>query len=141
MPKHPVLFAAAVATLGALAVALAAQAPSSRPAFAAGTSGAAVFRDNCATCHGDKGQGAPNVAPPLAKNSYETGDPKKVIHTVLHGLTGPIKVNGKLWGDGTMPAWKGSLTNAQIAAVITYVRSSWGNKASAVTEKQVASSK
>ena len=41
----------------------------------------------------------------------------------------------------TMPAWKGKLSNAEIADVITYMRSSWGNKGSAVTEAQVASSK
>jgi mono/diheme cytochrome c family protein len=139
--KRIALFAVAGATLGALVAALAIHTPSNSPAFAAAPDGKAIFATNCATCHGDKGQGAENVAPPLAKNSYETGDPKKVIHTVLYGLSGPIKVNGKPWGDGTMPAWKGSLTNAQIAAVITFERSSWGNKASAVTEKQVASVK
>jgi mono/diheme cytochrome c family protein len=141
MLKRIVLFAAAGAVLGALAVALAIPTPSSSPAFAAAADGKGVFASNCASCHGDKGQGAPNVAPPLVKNSYVTGNPKAVIHTVLAGMNGPIKVNGKPWGSGMMPPWKGSLTNAQIAAVITYMRSSWGNKASAVTEKQVASTK
>jgi mono/diheme cytochrome c family protein len=65
------------------------------------------------------------------------GDPKRCIHTVLNGLSGKIKVNGATY-DGGMPPWKGTLTNAQIAAVLTYVRNSWGNKASAITEKQVA---
>jgi mono/diheme cytochrome c family protein len=132
------------ALLGALAfAAVTSHAPQlGSVAMAAGESGAEIFSANCSGCHGSSGQGAPNVAPPLAKNSYVVAkDPKAVCHTVLAGLHGSIKVNGKPWGDGTMPAWKGSLTNAQIAAVITYIRSSWGNKASAVTEKQIASVK
>jgi len=141
MLKRIVLFTAAGATLCALVAGLAIHTPSGSPALAAGADGKAVFASNCAGCHGDKGQGAPSLAPPLAKNSYVTGNPKAVIHTVLDGMNGPIKVNGKAWGSGAMPPWKGSLTNAQIAAVITYIRSSWGNKASAVTEKQVASTK
>jgi len=141
MLKRIVLFVAAGAALGAIVVALVIPTPSSSPALAADAGGAAVFASNCASCHGDKGQGAPNLAPPLAKNSYVTGNPKAVIHAVLVGMNGPIKVNGKPWGSGAMPPWKGSLNNAQIAAVITYIRSSWGNKASAVTEKQVASTK
>ena len=139
MLKRIALFAAAV--LGGLVVALAFPTPSSSPAFAAAADGAGVFASNCASCHGDKGQGVPNLAPPLAKNSYVTGNPKGLIHTVLAGMNGPINVNGKPWGSGAMPPWKGSLTNAQIAAVVTYIRGSWGNKASAVTEKQVASTK
>ena len=139
--KRPALVLVA-GVLGALALAVVLHAPqSSSSAFAAAVDGKEVFSANCSGCHGDKGQGAPNVAPPLAKNSYVTGDPKNVIHTVLSGLNGPLKVNGKPWGEGMMPAWKGSLSNAQIAAVITYIRSSWGNKASRVTEKQVASTK
>ncbi len=79
----------------------------------------------------------PGAFPPLAKNAYVTGDPKKVIGTLLNGLNGAVSVNGKTY-NGAMPAWKGQLSNAEIAAVITYIRSSWGNKASAVTEAQVA---
>jgi mono/diheme cytochrome c family protein len=59
-----------------------------------------------------------------------------VIHTLLYGLAG-AKVEGKSYG-AQMPAWKGQLSNGDIAAVITYIRSSWGNKASAVTEADVA---
>ncbi len=86
------------------------------------------------------GQGLPGTFPPLAKNAYVTGDPSKVIHTLLNGMNGPVKVNGNAY-NGAMPAWKGTLSNAEIAAVITYVRSSFGNKASAVTEAQVAKAK
>jgi len=66
-----------------------------------------------------------------------TGDVKAVIHTLNYGLVGKIKVNGADY-NGVMPAWKGQLKDAEIAAVITYIRNSWGNKASAVTAADVA---
>jgi mono/diheme cytochrome c family protein len=68
-----------------------------------------------------------------------TGSPDKVIAAVKNGLTGATTVSGKSY-DGAMPAWKGKLSNAEIADVITYIRSSWGNNAGAVTEAQVAGS-
>lgn len=106
----------------------------------AASNGGSVFSKNCAVCHQANGQGVPGSFPPLAGNSYVTGDPNKVIHTVLAGMTGKVMVNGKSY-NGQMPAWKGKLSNADIAAVITYIRSSWGNKASGVTEAQVAKAK
>ncbi len=102
----------------------------------ASSNGAAVFNTNCASCHQSDGKG--QTGPPLAGNALVTGNPGKVIHIVNSGLTGSVKVNGTTY-NGTMPAWKGTLSNGDIAAVITYIRSSWGNKASAVTSAQVAS--
>jgi mono/diheme cytochrome c family protein len=102
--------------------------------------GKAVYTKNCSSCHQANGQGLSTTFPPLAKNSLVTGDPKKVIGVVLHGLNGKITVNGKTY-NGNMPAWKGQLSNAEIAAVITYIRSAWGNKASKVTEQDVAAVK
>ena len=78
---------------------------------------------------------------PLAGNKDITAkDPTKIIGTVLHGLNTPLTVNGKQYSGG-MPSWKGTLSNADIAAVLTYVRSSWGNNAPAVTEKMVSAVK
>jgi ubiquinol-cytochrome c reductase cytochrome b subunit len=100
--------------------------------------GASVFADNCSTCHGAQGQGSPGAFPPLANNPVVTGDPNKVIGIVLNGLHEPITVNGQSY-NGQMPPWKGTLTDKQIADVITYIRGSLGNnKASAVTQAQVA---
>jgi ubiquinol-cytochrome c reductase cytochrome b subunit len=100
--------------------------------------GAKVFSANCATCHGAQGQGLPGSFPPLANNSTVTGDPNKVIGIVLNGLHAPISVNGQSY-NGTMPPWKGTLSNKDVADVITYIRGSLsGNHASAVTEGQVA---
>lgn len=101
------------------------------------SNGAAVFNTNCASCHQSDGKGGA-TAPALAGNPLVTGPANKVIHIVKNGLTGAVTVNGKSY-NGIMPAWKGVISNDDIAAVITYVRSSWGNKASAVTSAQVAS--
>jgi mono/diheme cytochrome c family protein len=101
------------------------------------TAGATVYTTNCSSCHAANGQGTPSVAPPLAGNDVVTGDPQKVIGIVVNGLNGKITVKGQEW-NGTMPPWKGTLTNKQIADVVTYIRSSWGNKAPPVTEADVA---
>jgi ubiquinol-cytochrome c reductase cytochrome b subunit len=106
-------------------------------ASASTSAGATVYATNCSGCHAANGAGSPNVAPPLAGNAMVAGDPKKVIGVVLDGLTGKITVKGQDW-NGTMPPWKSALTHKQIADVITYIRSSWGNKAGAVTEADVA---
>lgn len=104
-----------------------------------GTAGQTVYNANCSACHNANGSGQPGVFPPLAGNPMVTGSPDKVIAAVKNGLTGATTVSGKSY-DGAMPAWKGKLSNAEIADVITYIRSSWGNNAGAVTEAQVAGS-
>jgi len=111
-------------------------------AMAANTStgnGQQVYSQNCSSCHQSAGEGNA-VFPPLAHNPVVTGDPVKVITIVKNGLTGKITVNGKTF-NGQMPAWKSQLSDGDIAAVITYIRSSWGNHASAVTTAQVAAVK
>jgi ubiquinol-cytochrome c reductase cytochrome b subunit len=104
------------------------------------TAGATVFTANCSGCHGAAGAGQPGVFPPLAGNAVVVGDAGKVIHILNNGLAGAIQVNGATY-NGQMPAWKGNLTPQQIADVITYIRNSWGNKASAVTAAEVAAAK
>jgi ubiquinol-cytochrome c reductase cytochrome b subunit len=105
------------------------------------SSGASVFTANCSSCHGATGQGTPGAFPPLANNTVVTGDPGKLIGIVRNGMSGPITVNGTAF-SGTMPSWKGSLSNGDIASVITYIRGSLGsNKASAITQAQVAAAK
>ncbi len=103
--------------------------------------GATVFGQNCSSCHGAQGQGTPGAFPPLAGNPFVTGNPASVIDVVKNGKTGPINVNGQSY-NGTMPAWKSQLDSADIAAVITYIRSSLGsNRAPAVTPAQVSAAK
>jgi ubiquinol-cytochrome c reductase cytochrome b subunit len=95
--------------------------------------GQAVFAQNCASCHGAAGGGTPSLAPPLDGNPFVTGDPSKVVAVLNGGLHGQ-PVMGKSY-SAPMPAWKGTLTPAQIADVISYIRGSWSNHASVVTIK------
>jgi ubiquinol-cytochrome c reductase cytochrome b subunit len=136
-PESVVLGPASAATLSSGG----APGASSATSPASNGPGASVFSQNCSSCHGATGQGVPGSFPPLANNPVVTGDANKVIGIVLGGLHGSISVNGQTY-NGQMPPWKGTLTNKQIADVITYVRGSLGNnKASGVTEAQVATYK
>ena len=113
------------------------------PSASAGSTrsaGEMVFATNCTGCHGATGGGQPGVFPSLQANPYVSGDAKRVIHTVKFGLTGKIVAKGVKY-DGQMPAWTGTLTDLQIANVISYIRTSWGNKGSAVTAAQVSAVK
>lgn len=98
--------------------------------------GETVFKNNCASCHGAAGAGVPGAFPPLAGNPDVSGDPKKIIHIVEYGLSEPLTVNSRTY-HGQMPAWKNNLKDDEIAAAITYIRSSWGNKGTPVTTKDV----
>lgn len=102
--------------------------------------GSKVYSANCSSCHQANGKGQPGVFPPLAGNATVTGPAADVIDIVKNGKSGKITVNGTTY-NGQMPSWKGTLSNKDIAAVISYIRNSWGNKASGVTETQVASAK
>ncbi len=101
-------------------------------------SGGQIFAAKCAACHQANGRGT-SAYPPLDGNPHVVGaDPKETIATIVNGRSGPLSVNGATY-NGRMPTWKGQLSNADIAAVATYVRSAWSNKAPGVTEQQVAS--
>jgi mono/diheme cytochrome c family protein len=91
--------------------------------------GQKVFADNCAQCHRANGEGLPATFPALNKNPFVLGDPQPVIATVLNGRKGSL---------GRMPAWKDTLNDQQIAAVVTYIRQAWSNRAPAVTPAMVA---
>ena len=99
--------------------------------------GAQIFGTKCASCHQPNGQGT-SAYPPLNGNPHVgAADPKDMIATIVNGRSGALTVNGTTY-NGKMPTWKGQMSNADIAAVATYVRSAWGNKAPGVTEQQVA---
>lgn len=102
--------------------------------------GKAIFLLNCAVCHQPTGKGG-GPYPPLAGNpDVNAVDSANVIQTVLNGRTGPITVNGKQYG-GNMPSWRNQLSDAEIAAVLTYIRISWQNNAPAVSQDQVAAAR
>ena len=94
--------------------------------------GQAVFENHCAQCHRTNGEGLPATFPALNKNPFVLGDPKPVIATVLNGRKGSL---------GQMPVWKDKLDDQQIAAVVTYIRQTWSNRAPAVTPAMVAATR
>lgn len=93
--------------------------------------GKQLFSANCVACHQVSGQGLPGVFPPLDGSEWVNGDERIVANILLHGINGEIKVQDKSY-KGTMPAF-GHLSDAELAAVVSYVRSNWSNKAAPLT--------
>jgi mono/diheme cytochrome c family protein len=98
--------------------------------------GEGTYKTVCASCHQADGKGMTGAFPPLAGSSWVNQDAETPIRIVLKGLGGPIDVNGQAF-NSVMPPPAG-LDDKKIAEVLTFVRSSFGNQASAVTEEQVA---
>lgn len=94
----------------------------------------------CQACHQANGEGLPGVFPPLAGASWVTGSPEVLLQIVLHGLNGPIEVSGKTY-NGAMPAFGGQMSDAELAAVATFIRSEWGNAAAPVTLEDASAAK
>lgn len=84
---------------------------------------------NCVDCHRLNGKGLPGSFPAHDGNPFVTGKPEPVIATVLKGRKGDL---------GEMPSWKDKLNDEQVAAVVTYIRHAWSNKAPGVTPALVA---
>lgn len=105
------------------------------PAAASIKRGQQVFMSTCVTCHQKDGGGVPRLNPPLIKTEYVLGDKTRLINIVLKGLNQPITIEDEEYTN-VMPSFA-QLTDQQIADVLTYVRNSFGNKASAVTVAQV----
>ena len=107
------------------------------PAAKAAKEGAIVFSTYCAACHQADGNGVAGQFPPLAGSEWVLADgPNRMVRIVLNGLKGPIKVKGGDYNN-QMNAFRDSMDDRQIANVLTYVRNSWGNKASPVTAAEV----
>lgn len=100
--------------------------------------GAQVYSRNCSLCHQPNGAGSKATRiPPLAGSEWVQAEgPNRLVRIVLNGLTGPIEVNGEQYSNDMLP-WKDTMTDEEIAAVLTFVRSEWGNNASEVTVEQV----
>jgi nitrite reductase (NO-forming) len=102
----------------------------------AGPPGAAVYARTCGACHQAQGQGLAPAFPPLAGSDFLMADKDRSIGIVLGGLSGRVDVNGKTY-EGAMPT-QAHLSDEDIAQVLTYVRSSWGNHGGEVTAREVA---
>jgi nitrite reductase (NO-forming)/hydroxylamine reductase len=103
---------------------------------AASAAGQKVFAAACMACHQANGQGLPGAFPPLAGSDFLKADPKRAIGIVLHGLTGPVTVNGKEYNSVMPPMTQ--LSDAEVADALTYVMNSWGNDFGVVTAADVA---
>lgn len=99
--------------------------------------GQAVYTEYCKTCHQANGQGLGTVYPPVAKSDYIKNNPKAtIIKEVVKGKSGKVKVNGKEY-NGVMTPIPKKYTDADVAAVLTYVYNSWGNPGGVITEADV----
>ncbi len=92
---------------------------------------------SCAACHQANGQGVPGQFPPLADAEWVTEGTERLAALLFPGIQGPLTVKGELYNN-LMPAQGAILTNKELAQVMTYIRRSWGNDESVVTEEMVA---
>lgn len=99
--------------------------------------GKVVYEQVCALCHGSDGLGKPAQAPPFAGSEWVvTDNVGRLIRIPLQGLNGPITVKGVEW-NLAMPAMGAALPDDDLAAVLSYMRNAWGNKASIITADEV----
>ncbi len=130
-----------MADLRAIALYLKQDAPLSQPAAAPspvpnGRIGAAIYADACAACHRANGEGVPGLFPRLAGSSaVQSARPDTLITVVLHG--GRAAATGAAPTGPAMPALGWRLDDASVAAVLTYIRSAWGNEAAPVSSEAV----
>ncbi|WP_437290848.1 c-type cytochrome [Sorangium sp. So ce406] len=99
--------------------------------------GGKIYYRSCTSCHQARGEGKPGRYPPLVGTSWLLDDAETPIRLLLLGATGPMEVNGVVYND-VMPNLGVTLSDEEIALVLTYVRSSWGNSAPAITKDDVA---
>jgi nitrite reductase (NO-forming) len=124
-----------------VATAVGSQAKPAAAAKAPLKDGKSLFEANCAMCHQANGQGIESVFPPLAKSDFmaritKAADRKELVDIVLNGKTGKVVVNGKEF-NGVMTPVAG-LSDEDLASVLTFVSTTWGNQAKAFTAKEVA---
>ncbi len=97
--------------------------------------GEAVYNKYCISCHQADGGGVPHMAPPLIQTKYVLGDKEDMIKIVLNGLKG-VEINEQTYNN-PMPPLGSVLKDKEIADVLSFVRNSFGNKASLVTVSDV----
>ena len=98
--------------------------------------GAKIYNSQCSAWHQATGLGIAGAFPPLAGSGWVTDHQESLVRILINGLNGPIEVAGRLY-NGNMPAFGPNGLNlkpVEIASVLTYIRQSWGNQASDVTE-------
>jgi len=104
-----------------------------RPPPPAGTlpvNGGVVYAANCTACHQTDGAGLANAFPPLDGSGWVIGEPELAAQILVHGMQGPIEVKGATY-SGVMPSMA-HLSDAELAAVLNYIRNAWSNNAQPV---------
>lgn len=104
------------------------------------SSGASLYVSNCSGCHGSNGLGIRGAFPPLNGSSIVQGDKETLTKILLHGFQGQVTVKGNTY-NGTMPAFGNVLSDEQISAILTFVRSMPDNKSSSISTEEVSSVK
>lgn len=109
------------------------------PAVALRRKGKQLYEKNCLGCHQANGMGLAGQFPPLAGSDWVVAEgPNRIIQIVLNGLQGPLNINGvPFTAPVGMPAVGAGLPDDEVSAILTFIRSEWGNKASAVTPEMV----
>lgn len=101
--------------------------------------GADAYQRYCSPCHQASGMGVPGQFPPLAGSDWvNTEGPNRIIRIILNGLGGPVDVNGVTYNAQMTPFGDTIVSDDELAAIVTYVRNSWGNEGSACTAEEVA---
>ncbi|MES2399716.1 MAG: cytochrome c [Pseudomonadota bacterium] len=103
----------------------------------AAVDGKRVFTANCIACHQTTGKGVPGVFPPLDGSEWVQGDERTLVNILLHGVSGKLTVMGNVF-NGAMPSFQ-QLSDPELAAVATYVRGEWSNKATPIKPELFAS--
>lgn len=106
------------------------------PAGSVPADGKVIYAANCVACHQGTGLGIAGTFPPLASSEWVLADPQIPAQILLHGMQGPIEVAGQSY-SGVMPVMA-HLSDDELAAVLNYIRSDWGNSAPQVTSEWFA---
>ncbi|NJC25182.1 c-type cytochrome [Neolewinella antarctica] len=93
--------------------------------------GHALYDVHCANCHMEQGEGLRQLIPPLAGSDYLRQNPSAVVHGIVHGMQGPMVVNGVMYNQ-PMPGNK-ELTEFQIVNIVNYINQAWGNDYGLIT--------
>jgi mono/diheme cytochrome c family protein len=99
--------------------------------------GRTIYTTRCMACHQANGKGIPGTFPPLDGTEWVRAEKGRLVRIVLHGMMGPATVQGVRY-NGAMPPWGAFLNDEEAAAVLTYVRTAWSNRADVVTPQEVA---
>ena len=125
-----------LAVTGAADVRFGAHAPQPEPGLVTAPDGEEIYMMRCLACHQANGEGMAGVFPTLVGSEWVTGEKAPLIGIILHGVMGEMEVKGVTY-SGMMPPWGSYLSDEEVAALLTYIRTSWGNEASEVTAEEV----